>query len=466
MLNRRTTWIFILALCVGSRLLTTIFYIEDVDSLRFALGVIDFDVTKLQPHFPAYPVFVFLAKFLYATIGSYALSFTLLGGLSTYVIIFFTLKIVEADIHTLFGISSVLVMFFNPLIWLMGNRFMPDITGLAFCFAVLYLANSKSDKIIYLGFFLSGLSLGVRLSYFPLLLPVLVMGVLRHRKPIRLCIVFMIGVGLWLGPLVYLTGWNNLVAAASVQTAGHFNEFGGTISTEPNLIERLSGFCKSVWADGFGLYWVNRHLLTAVTSVFLFVLLYTSRQELLRNAIGSQVFGLIFVSVSIYLGWILLFQNVIHKSRHVLPLLPFFSLIVAYVVSHSLAARKVILSFAVLVFLFCYGFVTCYLVFQHSEPTAIAQVRNYLAKKEDVLHVVSAPLIKYYLAAGDLQASFTSIETSAELNAVDPSKHSGCFVSVGSPIPDSNYSTARTFYHNPFVNRMWPVISIYEYGCD
>ena len=38
---------------------STIYYIEDLDSLRFALSMIDYDVAKLQPHFPAYPVFLF-----------------------------------------------------------------------------------------------------------------------------------------------------------------------------------------------------------------------------------------------------------------------------------------------------------------------------------------------------------------------------------------------------------------------
>jgi len=39
--------------CMASRLATTITYIEDPDSLRFALSVADsYDVAALQPHFP------------------------------------------------------------------------------------------------------------------------------------------------------------------------------------------------------------------------------------------------------------------------------------------------------------------------------------------------------------------------------------------------------------------------------
>jgi len=63
-MNDRKEWIILLAVCMGSRLWSAIYYIEDPDSLRFALGVIDFDVVRIQPHFPAYPVFCFFAKLL------------------------------------------------------------------------------------------------------------------------------------------------------------------------------------------------------------------------------------------------------------------------------------------------------------------------------------------------------------------------------------------------------------------
>ena len=51
-------WSLIFISCIGSRLLSTIYYIEDLDSLRFALSMVDYDVAKLQPHFPAIPCFL------------------------------------------------------------------------------------------------------------------------------------------------------------------------------------------------------------------------------------------------------------------------------------------------------------------------------------------------------------------------------------------------------------------------
>jgi hypothetical protein len=40
--------------------------LEDLDSINFALGVRDYDVSLHQPHPPGYPVFILAAKLLHA----------------------------------------------------------------------------------------------------------------------------------------------------------------------------------------------------------------------------------------------------------------------------------------------------------------------------------------------------------------------------------------------------------------
>ena len=69
-------WCALVVVCIGSRLATTITYIEDPDSLRFALSVADeFDVAALQPHFPGYPVFWAVAELFYLPTASFSVSF-------------------------------------------------------------------------------------------------------------------------------------------------------------------------------------------------------------------------------------------------------------------------------------------------------------------------------------------------------------------------------------------------------
>ena len=170
-MNESKTWAYLLFLCLASRLLSSIYYIEDPDSLRFVLGVLDYDVSKMQPHFPAYPVFCFIAKALYVVTGRYALSFSLIGGLATFVIIYSTLKIVRTKVVEWFGLALVFILFFNPLLWLMANRYMPDLLGVALCLSACFFVSERNRMTAQIGFFIAGLLLGVRLSYAPIILP-------------------------------------------------------------------------------------------------------------------------------------------------------------------------------------------------------------------------------------------------------------------------------------------------------
>ena len=138
MLTKNQTLFAVFLLCIITRLLSSIFYIEDIDSLRFALSIYEYDITKLQPHFPGYPVFCFFAKILYLIMPSMGISFSIIGAISTFVIIYFSLRLGNTEIKSPEGAFMSIIIFFNPMIWLMGNRYMPDLMGLALASAILY----------------------------------------------------------------------------------------------------------------------------------------------------------------------------------------------------------------------------------------------------------------------------------------------------------------------------------------
>jgi len=481
-------WSIVLISCVASRLFSTIYYIEDLDSLRFALSMVDYDVAKLQPHFPAYPVFCCITKLLYAAIRRYALAFSLIGGLSTFFTIFFTLKIAKIEITTLLGKIVIFLIFMNPLLWLMSNRYMPDAMGVAGLLASLYFTTTQEESkrsassnfYSTIGFFLAGILLGIRLSYFPLLMPTLLV---RLKDPGRLKYVIMgiSGILVWLIPLLWITGWNTLIAAAQTQSQGHFSNFGGTISTHPQLWMRLTKTLESLWADGFGLYWKGRHLITACTAISLIGIIVIANWQLLNEWIVEKSFrdkipflNPIFIGCVIYFVWIFSAQNVIHKSRHVLPLLPFLALSIALacnqIIGTSTNGKQKGFRYAfawctVIIFFVCYSYVTLHTVIQHKKPTAIAQIHEYLHAKQheqgEELHIVSVPLIKYYLASQAVEAVYIPIKNEADLAQLD--KLESRFVVIGSPLPNRVPKVEKVFYHNPYVNRMWPELPLFEY---
>ena len=480
-------WSIVLISCIGSRLFSTIYYIEDLDSLRFALSMIDYNVAKLQPHFPAYPVFCWTAKLLYAIIRRYALAFSLLGGLSTFFTIFFTLKIAKIQNTTRIGKIAISVLFMNPLLWLMSNRYMPDSMGVACLLASLYFttAQTESRKHIPLcdtncvGFLLAGILLGIRLSYLPLLAPVLLVR-LRHPERLKYIIAGTIGTLVWLIPLLWITGWNTLITAAQTQSHGHFSDFGGAVSTNPELWFRLTKTFESLWADGFGFYWRGRHLITACTTIIMGIIVVFNWQSLKKwiaeklSEDDSILPNPIFIGCIIYLVWIFLGQNVIHKSRHVLPLLPFLALGIACACNRSIGIpinkgkgrfRYIFAWSSVIIFSLSYSYATLNIVAQHTKPTAIAQIHEYLRDKQreqgNQLHIVSVPLIKYYLAGQAVEAVYVPIKSEADLAQLDELETG--FVVIGSPLPNRKPKVEKTFYHNPYVNRMWSELPLFEY---
>ena len=50
----------LVVICMVSRLLFMGEYLEGWDSIDFALGLHDYDIAYYQPHFPGYPVYMFL----------------------------------------------------------------------------------------------------------------------------------------------------------------------------------------------------------------------------------------------------------------------------------------------------------------------------------------------------------------------------------------------------------------------
>ena len=172
-LNKNQIYLLIvLFACFISRMASTIYYIEDIDSLRFALSLYDYSLENLQPHFPGYPVFCFFAKILYLIMPSMGISFSIIGAISTFVIIYFSLRLGNTEIKSPEGAFMSIIIFFNPMIWLMGNRYMPDLMGLALVSAILcfFILPQSRKGNLFAGFFLTGILLGTRLSYFPLVL--------------------------------------------------------------------------------------------------------------------------------------------------------------------------------------------------------------------------------------------------------------------------------------------------------
>ena len=487
---KKTTivWWLLLIWLLVSRLWSTIYYIEDLDSLRFALSMIDYNVVKNQPHFPAYPVFCFVTKLVYQLIGRYTVAFSIIGAFSTFLTIFFLVRSANIQPTSLLGSLVIFFSTFNPLLWLMSNRYMPDMMGVACmmsCFYYLQTNNTKTNYNGLIGFFLTGILLGVRLSYTPFLFPLLVTNLFSTKgnrlKWYQLAISGVAGICTWLSPLILITGWSELIDSARIQSQGHFTDFGGTITTESNYARRTERLIEGVWADGLGFYWLGRHLTTIIPTVclsFLFCVSFIKSKPRIPIKISNFAQTAI-LSCLAYLIWIFYFQNIIHKSRHILPLLPFVALLVGIFLTRVIENTSRIWSNflfkeILILGLASYTLVSFHLVSQHKKPTAIAQIHEHLKQvKNDYqkpIQIISVPLIKYYLSAQGFNTKYLVVKQKEEFNLKKNLDQNADWVAIGSALPPEvigdRKALVKNFYHNPYVNRMWSSLTVYQYTLE
>lgn len=470
-------WAAVLLACVASRLATAISYIEDPDSLRFALSVADeYNIDALQPHFPGYPVFWAAAKLSTTFLGSFSAAFALVGGLATAGLLWALLRLWGRSLRSVEGAVLTGLVVVNPLLWLMGTRYMPDLMGTAWALATLSVLvaalrvspPTAARRWAIAGVAGAGLLAGLRLSYMPLIfLPVLVV-LWRVERRGQQVLAGTVGVLVWLVPMTLDTGFWTLIDVAWGQTTGHFTEFGGTVQTAPDLSRRMVGMAQGLWADGLGGWWPGRHPLTVAVSLGVLGLGGLGGWQLWKKGLfRNRRAWLVLVSAGLYAVWIFFFQNVIHKSRHVLPLLPLLLLVVAAGGAALWRApwtgrRALLLGLGG-----AYAAVTLVLVAQHMSPTAIAQAKTYVERRaaaDESVRVASVPLINDYLRAQQVDARYLSIEDSSDVRRLQRAE-TGTTLVVGTyaSLLDRAPTQVKRFYHNPYVNRMWPEVTVYVY---
>ena len=470
-------WGALVVFCVSSRLATSIPYIEDPDSLRFALSVADaYDIAALQPHFPGYPVFWAGVELFYLPTSSLSASFSVVGGLATVGIVWALTRLRGVPLRSIEAAMITGAVFFSPFLWIMGTRYMPDLLGTANALAALALlvhALRSTSKVVderaaLAGIILTGLLAGLRLSYLPLVIVPALWVLGRTHHPVRLVAAGSASVAVWLVPMILHTGLWTLVDVAWGQTTGHFTEFGGTVQTETDLSRRLAGLVQGLWADGLGAWWPGRHPLTGLVGTGVLGLSALGMWRLGPKRFWTRRRGrLVVLCAGLYTLWIFFGQNVIHKSRHVLPLLPLLLLFPAAGAAMLWRARRGWGRAIILGVVGAYAIVTLVLVDQHRDPTAIAQVKTFVEQQTEQpgpTRVLSKPLVNTYLRRQRVDAQFLSVEDSEDVRQVRRAG-AGQTIVVGtySALPTLSPLQTKRFYHNPHVNRMWPNVPVYIY---
>ncbi|MBH30733.1 MAG: hypothetical protein CMG71_01935 [Candidatus Marinimicrobia bacterium] len=455
-------------LCIVSRIASAVYYIEDIDSLRFALSLQEYDITKLQPNFPGYFVFYVIAKIIYIFTNSFGATFGIVGGISIFIIIWVMLKLCHIDIWSEKSFFCILVIGINPMLWVMSNRYMPDLTGIAIWLVVIYLFSryKNNEMKMGLGYALIGLLLGTKLTYFPLIICPLISIYFKKSNRINYMSAFIVGCSIWIIPIIWITGFNEFIYYGMKHVYGHFFEYGGTVFTDRDMGQRVLLLLKSLWADGLGGYWEGRNIITLLTSAALIPMIYGLRK--ISSSENWIDLKLIIYSVIPYILWLLLFQNVIYKTRHVLPIIiTILMLIIIYYSRNDEGNLLKNISTSIYIIALCV--ISTNIVVQHKQGTAINKAKNHLERIIDDEGIISQPLVNLYLRSHHINAEYTSLKSGPENNIINHLVKDYDYYLVGNYTNlDSkiNICEDKIFYHNPYFNKMWSEVRLRKISLD
>lgn len=326
------------------------------DEVDFALAMRDYDVVADQPHFPGYPVFIWLCYLArtvtHDDIRALTLTSAISGGLATLPLYYLTRDMCSQRTAAL--TAGLFVV--NPLCWLQSERAMSDTTGLFFLLLSLfilhraYIAPDTAGVTLPAGAALFGITLGVRLSYLPFLffLGYVAVHALVGTASKKDCLyvtsgTFILGTLVWLAPLATnVAGAKGLSSLAVAFAGGHFADWGGSIITAPDPFYRLKQVLHCLFCHGLGLR-LQASLCVGITAAIFAAGVIIS----LRNALRGAKVGLVFALILPYMLWVFFVQNV-EKPRHVLPLIPFVLMLISAGVLSMSRSRGLVVALGML----------------------------------------------------------------------------------------------------------------------
>ena len=196
--------------------------LDDFDSINFALALEDFNIPAHQPHPFGYPIEVATGRLALMVTGNALNALLLVSSLAGSAGILLIYRLASSWFSPRLALLVASMTAVTPLWWLNSIKAMSDMLGMALLLlAVIPLQRywlGRAERALWTAALLAGLAVGGRVHNAFLLAPMLAAALLRHRAGIRswlaVAVFGLVGVGIWLVPMLVLTGpeayWQSL----------------------------------------------------------------------------------------------------------------------------------------------------------------------------------------------------------------------------------------------------------------
>lgn len=244
--------------------------------MNFALALDHFDPALHQPHPPGYPVYIAIARLVYAIVPDAPKALALLSALAQAALVlplFALFKRLSSTPDR--AVLSTALTLFCPILWFNGARPMSDSVGLLFVVSTqaLLLRALDTGRMLSAASLLVGLSLGVRLQAGLLTIPLWLWTLRRHKNLGRPLAAIAVGTAIWAIPLVIASGGPGEYARAFAETMGHAAE------SEPLIVKfTLNRASRALLNVSLG-PWISPALGLWVTALWTIGLLATAARR-------------------------------------------------------------------------------------------------------------------------------------------------------------------------------------------
>ncbi|MBT2688144.1 glycosyltransferase family 39 protein [Bacillus sp. ISL-47] len=382
--------IFYLGTLYGYRFCHAVSFAAGWDQVDFSLAISEYDLIKMQPHFPGYPFFILGGMLFFTFIKNPPEALSILNMtmmLLTTIPLFFLAR------HYLsVNKAALTVMILQSVSYIAVMTGQPMSEGAALAIIPWYLwslsAAMKKDKVA-IGFIpaiLLGLLLGVRLSYVVFAAGLIFQWLALFKKQGRkavpkilvYCFIALMAQLVWVSALAFSTGgFAYLFQLAFGFTEGHFSDWGGTAAVQADP------FWETLFLlIGRNLLWVglgSGNVIVFIISMVLAVIAvfkFKNARDLKRN---PQLILMVLLG-AFYFLWALFAQN-IDKPRHILPLL---MLLVFFIAVISLRNSGKLVNVLIGLFILAQTLTGLYYVRKQAEEIpAMYQLASYLEQKEE-----------------------------------------------------------------------------------
>ncbi len=282
---------------------------DDYDSIGFVLALDDFDLARFQPHFPGYPIYVALGRLAHFFLRSPLDAATAVSAAASAATAFGVWRITSRIASRGAAWCAIALYAGAALPWIVGGAALSD--GTAAALATLSFAALLEERPILSGVLLS-LMLGTRASYFPLAFSwVAILFIFQRRSLLRALVSSLLGTIAWMVPFVMMVRPQKLLELGRIHLHGHFSDWGGSVTTRPDLRLRAFSFARDLFYDGIAPRTWALALLTVIALIAWRTRLPQSRPLIVVVAVAIAL---------PYVLWALLGQNIVEQPRHLLPL--------------------------------------------------------------------------------------------------------------------------------------------------